>query len=111
MIGTPVGVQQKLMRRGHPHHDEYGDAVTADMAEAHGKIASLAPIPRRAQWLGDIAALPLHDLVSRFVSETPFHGELQYPWAIERIDDKQRAEPWPGEQIAVLVRTSAVPTG
>ena len=22
-------------------------------------------------------------------SETPFNGELQHPWAIERVDDKQ----------------------
>jgi integrase len=37
-VGTPVGVQQKLMR----HTDvgtmmRYGDAFTSDMAEAHGK--------------------------------------------------------------------------
>jgi integrase len=43
-IGTPIGVQQKLMR----HSDIrttlniYGDAVTADMAEAHGKVVGLA---------------------------------------------------------------------
>lgn len=43
-IGAPIGVQQKLMR----HSDIrttvniYGDAVTADMAEAHGKVVGLA---------------------------------------------------------------------
>lgn len=43
-IGTPVGVQQKLMR----HSDVrttmniYGDAASAEMAEAHGKIVRLA---------------------------------------------------------------------
>ena len=42
-VGTPVGVQQKLMR----HVDvrstmQYGDAFTEDMAAASGKIASLA---------------------------------------------------------------------
>lgn len=42
-VGTPVGVQQKLMR----HTDvrttmRYGDAFTSDMAQAHGKIVGLA---------------------------------------------------------------------
>ena len=43
-VGTPVGVQQKLMR----HSDVrttmniYGDAASAEMAEAHGKIVRLA---------------------------------------------------------------------
>jgi integrase len=43
-IGTPVGVQQKLMR----HSDirstmsVYGDAASAEMAEAHGKAVRLA---------------------------------------------------------------------
>jgi integrase len=43
-VGTPVGVQQKLMR----HSDIcttmniYGDAVTADMREAHQKVVNLA---------------------------------------------------------------------
>jgi len=42
-VGTPVGVQQKLMR----HTDvrttmSCGDAFTSDMAEAHGKVVSLA---------------------------------------------------------------------
>jgi hypothetical protein len=43
-VGTPFGVQQKLM----PHTDIrttmniYGDAASADMREAHGKIVRLA---------------------------------------------------------------------
>lgn len=42
-VGTPVGVQQKLMR----HSDirmtmQYGTAFTADMADAHGKVVGLA---------------------------------------------------------------------
>jgi len=42
-FGTPVGVQQKLMR----HTDvrttmRYGDAFTSEMAEAHGKVVGLA---------------------------------------------------------------------
>jgi len=43
-VGTPVGVQQKLMR----HSDiritmnVYGDAASAEMAEAHGKVVRLA---------------------------------------------------------------------
>jgi integrase len=43
-VGTPIGVQQKLMR----HSDVrttmniYGDAASADMREAHGKIAQMA---------------------------------------------------------------------
>jgi hypothetical protein len=45
-IGTPIGVQQKLMR----HTDIrttmniYGDAATEDMREAHSKIVRLAYI-------------------------------------------------------------------
>jgi integrase len=43
-VGTPVGVQQKLMRHAdiRTTMNIYGDAVTADMAEAHGKIVELA---------------------------------------------------------------------
>jgi integrase len=42
-VGTPLGIMQKLMR----HTDIrttmlYGDALTADMAEAHGKVVGLA---------------------------------------------------------------------
>jgi integrase len=43
-VGTPVGVQQKLMRHAdiRTTMNIYGDAMTADMAEAHGKIVGLA---------------------------------------------------------------------
>lgn len=42
-VGTPVGVQQRLMRHAdiRTTMNVYGDAVTADMAEAHGKIVGL----------------------------------------------------------------------
>lgn len=43
-VGTPVGVQQKLMRHADIRTimNIYGDAATADMAQAHGKIVGLA---------------------------------------------------------------------
>ena len=43
-VGTPVGVQQQLVRHAdiRTTMNTYGDAVTADMAEAHGKIVGLA---------------------------------------------------------------------
>jgi len=42
-IGTPLGVQQKLMRHSTIAMTmRYGDALTADMREAHGKIVNLA---------------------------------------------------------------------
>ena len=43
-VGTPVGVQQKLMRHADVRTtmNIYGDAVTPDMREAHGKIVGLA---------------------------------------------------------------------
>jgi integrase len=43
-VGTPVGVQQKLMRHSdiRTTMNIYGDAVTLDMREASGKIATLA---------------------------------------------------------------------
>jgi integrase len=43
-MGTPVGVQQRLMRHAdiRTTMNVYGDAGTADMAEAHGKIVGLA---------------------------------------------------------------------
>jgi integrase len=43
-VGTPVGVQQKLMRHAdiRTTMNIYGDAVTADMREASGKVAMLA---------------------------------------------------------------------
>jgi integrase len=46
-VGTPVGVQQRLMRHAdiRTTMNIYGDAVTDDMTKAHGKIARLALRP------------------------------------------------------------------
>jgi len=43
-VGTPVGVQQKLMRHAdiRTTMNIYGDAVSEDMAQAHGKVVRLA---------------------------------------------------------------------
>ena len=43
-VGTQVGVQQKLMRHAdiRTTMNVYGDAVSVDMATAHGKIVDLA---------------------------------------------------------------------
>ena len=43
-VGTPVGVQQRLMRHAdiRTTMNLYGDAVTLDMREAHNKIVGLA---------------------------------------------------------------------
>ena len=42
-VGTPVGVQQKLMRHADVRTTmQYGEAFTDDMAEAHGKVVDLA---------------------------------------------------------------------
>lgn len=43
-IGTPVGVQQKLMRHSdiRTTMNIYGDAASADMRQAHGKIVQMA---------------------------------------------------------------------
>src|SRR5215469_1384635 len=43
-VGTPIGVQQRLMRHAdiRTTMNIYGDAVSADMAEAHSKIVGLA---------------------------------------------------------------------
>lgn len=43
-VGTPVGVQQRLMRHAdiRTTMNIYGDAVTDDMTKAHGKIVRLA---------------------------------------------------------------------
>jgi integrase len=43
-LGTPIGVQQKLMRHSdiRTTMNIYGDAATEDMREAHGKIVRLA---------------------------------------------------------------------
>ncbi len=42
-VGTPIGVQQKLMRHAdiRTTMNVYGDAMTADMAQAQGKIVGL----------------------------------------------------------------------
>ena len=43
-VGTPTAVQQKLMRHAdiRTTMNTYGDVVTNEMAEAQGKVASLA---------------------------------------------------------------------
>jgi integrase len=43
-VGTPIGVQQKLMRHAdiRTTMNIYGDAASSDMREAHGKIVQLA---------------------------------------------------------------------
>jgi len=43
-VGTPVGVQQQLMRHAdiRTTMNTYGDAVITDMVQAHGKIVGLA---------------------------------------------------------------------
>jgi integrase len=47
-VGTPIGVQQKLMRHADVRTtmNIYGDAASADMREAHGKIVQLALRPQ-----------------------------------------------------------------
>jgi integrase len=43
-VGTPIGVQQKLMRHSdiRTTMNIYGDATTEDMRAAHNKIVGLA---------------------------------------------------------------------
>jgi integrase len=43
-VGTPMGVQQKLMRHAdiRTTMNVYGEAARAEMMEAHGKIVGLA---------------------------------------------------------------------
>jgi integrase len=43
-LGTAVGVQQQLMRHAdiRTTMNIYGDAVTSDLAQAHGKIVTCA---------------------------------------------------------------------
>jgi integrase len=45
--GTPVAVQQKLMRHGdiRTTMNTYGDLVTDEMSEAHSKVVRMA-LPR-----------------------------------------------------------------
>ena len=49
-VGTPVGVQKKLMRHADVRTtmNIYGDAVTPDMREAHGKMVGPC-----AEWHGN----------------------------------------------------------
>ena len=43
-VGTPIGVQQKLMRYSdfRTTMNIYGDAMSEDMPQAHGKIVQMA---------------------------------------------------------------------
>jgi integrase len=41
-VGTPVAVQQKLMRHADTMFNIYGDMVTNEMAQAHSKVVRLA---------------------------------------------------------------------
>lgn len=43
-VGTPIAVQQKLMRHGdiRTTMNTYGDVVTDEMSQAHGKVVRLA---------------------------------------------------------------------
>jgi len=54
-VGTPVGVQQKLMRHSdiRTTMNIYGDAATAEMAEAHGKVVRLALAPSQTDCTTD----------------------------------------------------------
>ena len=83
------------------------------MTHTMSALSELSLPSRARNGLGDIAALPLHNLLklSRFVSEIPLHRELQQPRAIQRIDDKQRAKSLPRDQVAVLVWDLAVSAG
>jgi integrase len=43
-VGTPIAVQQKLMRHAHIRTtmNVYGDVVTDEMAQAHSRVVRLA---------------------------------------------------------------------
>ena len=58
-MGTPVGIQQRLMRHSSivTTMDKYGDALTADMREAHGKIVNLALQTAGERQVGDLNSL------------------------------------------------------
>lgn len=58
-VGTPVGVQQKLMRHSdiRTTMNVYGDAATAEMAEAHRKVVRLA-LSGSKRIAGQIATSP-----------------------------------------------------
>ena len=64
-VGTPVGVQQKLMRHAdiRTTMNVYGDAVTADMADAHGKVVRLA-IPSNGSQSGSQSLQLVEKMVS-----------------------------------------------
>jgi integrase len=53
-VGTPIAVQQKLMRHSdiRTTMNLYGDVVTDEMAQAHSKIVGLALAPREASLNG-----------------------------------------------------------
>jgi len=46
-VGTPIAVQQKLMRHSdiRTTMNLYGDVVTDEMAQAHSKVVGLALAP------------------------------------------------------------------
>ena len=48
-VGTPIAVQQKLMRHSdiRTTMNLYGDVVTDEMAQAHSKVVGLALAPRK----------------------------------------------------------------
>jgi integrase len=48
-VGTPVGVQQRLMRHAdiRTTMNIYGDAITDDMRQAHEKVVKLALTDRK----------------------------------------------------------------
>jgi integrase len=49
-VGTPVGVQQELMRHADIRTtlNLYGDAFTADMRQAHGEVVRMALAPAKS---------------------------------------------------------------
>jgi integrase len=57
-VGTPVGVQQKLMRHAdiRTTMNIYGDAASDEMNEAHGKIADLALNGREKRQVKSVSA-------------------------------------------------------
>jgi len=64
-VGTPVGVQQRLMRHAdiRTTMNVYGDAVTQDMADAHGKVVRLA-IPLNGSQSGSQNLQLVEEMVS-----------------------------------------------
>jgi len=78
-VGTPIAVQQKLMR----HSDIrttlniYGDVVTDEMAPAHSKVVELA-LPRKVianRLLGELSRLELAERVgNEFTTKCSFNN-------------------------------------